>query len=304
MTINPGVISTGSLKLDIALQIGGYPSGSIIEISGPMGSGKTVLAQHAVAEAQLSGGKCGWIDADQMFCIQMAKYIGVNPDTLYYSNSNNTEQALGILQILAKCGSFSLVVLNSIQTLIPNSETRFGENRQPAEDNYRLISLVLAMIKRDIMDSKATVIFTNSSGKRSSAAYHLLSKQLDRLALTFYSGIRIGLLHDHFIQHSGLNPGVRIKAQILKNQFAPCLYKTDFDIISPEGINKTGEVYSLGCDLQLILRQEEGFIYQDICLGKTSSQIIHNLNQNRAIRDEIEQEIRQRLLPDVYPAAD
>ncbi len=304
MIKNPGVISTGSLKLDIALQIGGYPSGSIIEISGPTGSGKTVLAQHAVAEAQLAGGICAWIDADQMFSVQMAKNIGVNPDTLYYCNSNNTEQALGILHILAKSGSFSLVVLDSIQTLIPNSETLFRENRQPAEENYRLISLVLAMIKRDISDSNTTVFFTNSTGKRSGAAYHLLSKQLDRLALTFYSGIRISLLHDHFIQHSGLNPEVRIKAQILKNQFAPCLYKTDFDIINPVGINKTGEVFSLGCDLQLILRQEEGFIYQDICLGKTFSQIIHTLNENRAIRDEIEQKIRQRLLPDIYPAAD
>jgi hypothetical protein len=163
---------------------------------------------------------------------------------------------------------------------------------------------VLAMIKRDVLDSKTTVIFTNTIGRSSSNAYHLLSKQLDRLALTFYSGIRISLLRDHFIQHSGVNHGVNIKAQILKNQFAPCLYKTDFDIINSEGINKTGEVISLGCDQQIIIRQQKGYIFQDFCLGKTTYQIIHTLNQNRAIRDEIEQEIRQRLLPDIYPAAD
>ena len=289
------IISSGSLRLDIALGTGGYPRGIIIEICGPQASGKSTLGNHAVAEAQRVGGTCAWIDADQTFSAQFAHHCGVKVEDLYYSDINYLDGALDILERLAKSGVFMLIVLDSIPGLISNSESSRDLEMATEPISFSPLSETLARIASEISHNGTIVLFTNQFETKLSAIYHRLSAEPYRLALKLRSSIRIRLkAHDNIEMRQW---GTRIDVQITKNKFRPFLNSTNFDIMYVQGINKSTEVFDLGVFLKKVEIHSEGYSFRSINLGKTPEQAIDFIERDDRIRNEIESEIRRLLIP-------
>ncbi len=236
------VISTGSLRLDTALCTGGYPCGSIIAINGPASSGKTTLCQCAVISAQNQGHLSAWIDADHNFPSEFARCCGIDDQALYYCEPACTEQALDILETLAKSSAFSVVVLDSLQALTPAAELAGSLDKPADQVNQELLYLRLPAIRRAAQQSGTTILLTDQLNTRLSTVYHHLSANPQRLALKFHTAIHLHLNAEKEIQRGGKLIGAKIRVRITKNEFVPCLYTTNFDIIYPYGINKSGEV--------------------------------------------------------------
>jgi len=297
------VISSGSLRLDIALGTGGYPFGAIVLMNGPASSGKTTLCISAVISAQNRGCLSAWIDADHNFSSEFARRCGVDDQTLYYCDPSCTEQALDILETLAKSSAFSVIVLDSLYALTPTAELAGSLDKPADKINQEILHLRLPAIRQAAQQNGTTILLTNQPNTHLSAVYHQLAANLQRLALKFHTAIHLNLDTKKKIEHWGKQIGTKISVRITKNEFVPCLYTTDFDIMYPYGINKSGEVFDLGLVLQLIQKQAEGFFFQTTCLGKSSEQAVGFLQRNVLKRDEIESRIRQELIPEILNAA-
>ena len=297
------VISSGSLKLDILLGRGGYPTGTIVEISGSQASGKTVLCQHAAAEAQRMGRLCAWIDADRSLSLSFAQTCGVNASDLYYCDPATTEQALDILVTLTHSGAFSLIILDSLPSLIPQAELRGKPQHSPGQVNLGLLSDTLHTLRRLISISGTVVLITNRYDPGLAVIYHRLSENPQRLSLKLNASIRIRMSIIEPLQAGEDAIGVKVQARILKNKFAPFLNSTDFDIIHRQGINKPAEVFELGVSLKNIQKQDGGFRYRSLLLGTSASDAIRFLERNSRISEMVESEIRRKLIPDYFSAA-
>ncbi len=297
---NPGIIPTGSLKLDAALGIGGLPGGHLVEISGPQSSGKTTLCQHIIAESQKLDGVCAWIDADQTWDPRYALRCGVDINRLVVCNTFNAAAALDSLSILAKSGALSVIVLDSISSLVPLKSSPTDQVLHDHEDLQLQISKTLRIISNAIRKYHTAVIFTCLTLPRSQAIYHALAFHTSRLALKLQASIRIRLSPIRMLQISGKNIGRRVRAQIIKNTFHPCLQFADLDIMYGNGIGKSGELFDLGVQLALVENVNKSYYYRGSPLGTGNREAVHCLDNQPGIAQELEQDLRQMLFPDPH----
>jgi recombination protein RecA len=298
----PGVIPSGSLWLDIALGTGGLPEQELIEISGPEGSGKTTLCLQIIAEAQKLQKTCAYIDVDHTLDAAYAARCGVDIHQLYFVEPYCAEQALAILEVLIRSGSMGLIVLDSVDSLLPEEELYLPLGSEASQSSSKLLSLTLGNIGLQMGRQPASVIFTSRPQSGISAAYHQLSTHLDRLALKLQAGLRIGLLPIGPIRRENTVIGEHIQAQIIKSRVLPRFRKIGFDIMYNHGIIKIGEIFDLGVQLGIIQRRDNKYFFQDQELGAEREQALTIL-QHSTLDQALEQVIRQKLLPDMPTAA-
>lgn len=291
------VISSGSLKLDLALGVGGFFAGSIVEISGASSTGKTALSQHIVAEAQKINGLAAWIDTDMSFSPAFAHRCGVDLQNLYFSQPAIAEQALDVLERLVRSAAFSVIILDSLQTLVPSIEFKSEQFEINQSRDHELLSACLNRLDVHLRQSDTLVVFTNAPDAKMGAIYHRLGEQISRLAIKLHASVRLHLRRLGEIKRGKEYCGSRIQARVIKNKFAPCLYTTDFDIICDRGIDRTAEVFSLAASLHLIRQADDGFYYREVLLGKTPQQALDFLTGDLPVIQALEKEIRQKHIP-------
>jgi recombination protein RecA len=301
--------STGSLRLDIALGIGGIPGGTIVEINAPEAGGKTTLVYHLIAEAQKSGGVCAFIDPDRAFEPCFARQCGVQIEQLYFSQPEHAEQAYDIIKILANSGAFSIVALDSLNSMVPYHELSRSISQlagissgDALETEQELLARSLRKLSSSLHRTGTAVLFTSQTDRRMSPIYHQLAAHPARLALKLNAAIRLRLCPLSNLICNRQVIGARIRVRVIKNKFAPCLQPTDFDIIHYQGIDKTGEVLDLGVHCKLVQQLNDGVYFHTERLGKSISEAKHFLNLNIIVRNDIEKAIRQLLISDIHTA--
>ena len=265
---------------------------------------------HTIADAQKQAGICAFIDPDCAFDPAYAKQCGVELDQLYYSQPAHAEQAFDIVERLAETGAISIIVLDSRNSLVPQQQLNHPYNSSAdtissdiLETNQELLARSLRRLSGILRRSGTTIIFTNQPSRQMSAIYHQLATHPERLSLKLSASIRLRLSPLRYLFSNQQVIGLRVRTQIIKNKFAPCLHPIDFDIIHCQGIDKSGEVLDLGIRCKLIEQKQAGIYFQSECLGKTFSEAIRFLSQNIIIQDFIEKAIRQLLIPDNNSAA-
>jgi len=296
-------IPSGSLWLDIALGTGGLPAGEFTEIGGPESSGKTTLCLQAIAGAQNLNKACAFIDADHTLDASYAARCGVNIDSLYVVEPNSAEQALATLEILVNSGGISLIVLDSVETLVPEEEFYLPLGSVPVCESSKLLSQTLRNIALQVSRQRVTILLTNRPQYGGiSAAYHQLTSHLDRLALKLHASLSIGLQTTGLIWREKTVIGQHTQARIIKSRIAPHFHKIGFDIMDNHGIIKNGEIFDLGIQLGIIQRHQSRYLFHNYELGAGREQAILQL-QCTAAGQAIEQVIRQTLILDQFPAA-
>lgn len=289
-------IPTGSLRLDLALGTGGLPRGRFIEIFGPDASGKTTLCQHIIAEAQKMGESCAFIDVDHGMDSRYALRCGVDPDHLHYSEPMHAEQALDIVTTLARTDALAVIVIDSVSTLIPANDLQLDWSTTSRRYTDTLLSAAMRNLNGIIRKNNTTIVFTRLAGSSKSAVYHRLAKNPARLALKLHSAIRLELRPLSQLCENRKVIGNRVQVRIQKNTFQPCSRSIELDIMYNDGIEKAGEIFDLGTQLRIIDIEQSTFYYQGLKLGRKRQEAVGLLKANRALADEIEQVIRQKLL--------
>lgn len=289
------VIPTGSITLDQALGIGGYPKGRVIEIFGPESSGKTTLAIHAIAEAQKAGGIAAFIDAEHAFDSTYAQKLGVDIDELLISQPDNGEQALEIADHLIRSSAIDIVVIDSVAALTPKAEIEgeMGEAKMGLQ--ARLMSQALRKLTASISKTGTVCIFINQLRDKIGVVYGNPETTTGGNALKFYASIRIDIRKASVIKDGEEQLGARAKVKIVKNKLAPPFRRAEFDIMYGEGISKIGEIIDLGVDKGMIKKSGSWFSYGDQKLGQGRDAVKELLKGNDALREEIEAKVREAL---------
>ena len=289
------VIPTGSITLDQALGIGGYPKGRVIEIFGPESSGKTTLAIHAIAEAQKAGGIAAFIDAEHAFDSTYAQKLGVDIDELLISQPDNGEQALEIADHLIRSSAIDIVVIDSVAALTPKAEIEgeMGEAKMGLQ--ARLMSQALRKLTASISKTGTVCIFINQLRDKIGVVYGNPETTTGGNALKFYASIRIDIRKASVIKDGEEQLGARAKVKIVKNKLAPPFRRAEFDIMYGEGISKIGEIIDLGVDKGIIKKSGSWFSYGDQKLGQGRDAVKELLKGNDALREEIEAKGREAL---------
>ena len=289
------VIPTGSITLDQALGIGGYPKGRVIEIFGPESSGKTTLAIHAIAEAQKAGGIAAFIDAEHAFDSTYAQKLGVDIDELLISQPDNGEQALEIADHLIRSSAIDIVVIDSVAALTPKAEIEgeMGEAKMGLQ--ARLMSQALRKLTASISKTGTVCIFINQLRDKIGVVYGNPESTTGGNALKFYASIRIDIRKASVIKDGEEQLGARAKVKIVKNKLAPPFRRAEFDIMYGEGISKIGEIIDLGVDKGIIKKSGSWFSYGDQKLGQGRDAVKELLKGNDALREEIEAKVREAL---------
>lgn len=289
------VIPTGSITLDQALGIGGYPKGRVIEIFGPESSGKTTLAIHAIAEAQKAGGIAAFIDAEHAFDSTYAQKLGVDIDELLISQPDNGEQALEIADHLIRSSAIDIVVIDSVAALTPKAEIEgeMGEAKMGLQ--ARLMSQALRKLTASISKTGTVCIFINQLRDKIGVVYGNPETTTGGNALKFYASIRIDIRKASVIKDGEEQLGARAKVKIVKNKLAPPFRRAEFDIMYGEGISKIGEIIDLGVDKGIIKKSGSWFSYGDQKLGQGRDAVKELLKGNDALREEIETKVREAL---------
>ena len=289
------VIPTGSITLDQALGIGGYPKGRVIEIFGPESSGKTTLAIHAIAEAQKAGGIAAFIDAEHAFDSTYAQKLGVDIDELLISQPDNGEQALEIADHLIRSSAIDIVVIDSVAALTPKAEIEgeMGEAKMGLQ--ARLMSQALRKLTAGISKTGTVCIFINQLRDKIGVVYGNPETTTGGNALKFYASIRIDIRKASVIKDGEEQLGARAKVKIVKNKLAPPFRRAEFDIMFGEGISKIGEIIDLGVDKGIIKKSGSWFSYGDQKLGQGRDAVKELLKGNDALREEIETKVREAL---------
>ena len=288
-------ISTGSLSLDMALGIGGVPKGRIIEIYGPESSGKTTLALHILASAQKAGGIAAFIDAEHALDPVYAHNLGVDIDELLISQPDTGEQALEITDALVRSGAVDAIVIDSVAALVPRSEIEAEMGDSVVGLQARLMSQALRKLAGSISKTNCIVIFINQLREKIGVMYGNPETTTGGRALKFYSSVRLEVRRVETLSVGGTKVGNHTRVKVMKNKVAPPFREAEFDIIYGEGISRTSELVDTGLKLGLIEKGGSWFTYRDQRLqGKDSMK--DYLKQNPEIADELEAEIKERLL--------
>ncbi len=289
------VIPSGSITIDQALGIGGYPKGRVIEIFGPESSGKTTLAIHAIAEAQKAGGIAAFIDAEHAFDSAYARKLGVDIDELLISQPDNGEQALEIADHLIRSSAIDIVVIDSVAALTPKAEIEgeMGESKMGLQ--ARLMSQALRKLTASISKTRTVCIFINQLRDKIGVVYGNPETTTGGNALQFYASVRIDIRKASGIMDGEEQLGARAKVKIVKNKLAPPFRRAEFDIMYGEGISKIGEIIDLGVDLGILKKSGSWFSYGERKIGQGRDSVKELLKSDEALRDEIEAKVRAGL---------
>jgi recombination protein RecA len=286
-------ISTGSLGLDIALGIGGVPKGRIIEIYGPESSGKTTLALQIAAESQKKGGVCAFIDAEHALDIKYAGNLGVDVENLLVSQPDYGEQALDIVETVARSGAVDLIVIDSVAALTPKSEIEGEMGDSHVGLQARLMSQALRKLTGVVHKMNTTIIFINQIRmKIGSMGYGSPETTTGGNALKFYASVRIDVRRIQTLKQGEESIGNRVKAKVIKNKVAPPFKQAEFDVMFGEGISKEGELIDYGVKLDLVDKSGTWFSYQDVRLGQGREKAKAFLKENTDVARQIEEAIR------------
>lgn len=288
---NVDVIPTGSLTLDLALGIKGYPKGRVVEIYGPESSGKTTLTIHAIAECQKQGGIAAFIDAEHAFDPTYATALGVNIDDLIISQPDNGEQALEIADNLIRSGAVDLLIIDSVAALTPKAEIEgeMGDSQMGLQ--ARLMSKALRKLTSSIQKANCCTIFINQLREKIGVMFGNPETTSGGNALKFYASIRIDIRRATQIKDGEEITGNRTKVKIVKNKVAPPFRKAEFDIMYGQGISKVGEVIDLAVDHEIIKKSGSWFSYGDTKLGQGRDAVKALIQDNPELMDELEQKI-------------
>jgi recombination protein RecA len=289
------VISSGSIGVDIALGVGGFPRGRVVEIYGPESSGKTTLAIHAIAEAQKAGGIAAFIDAEHAFDRFYAKNLGVDIENLYISQPDNGEQALEITDHLIRSGALDIVVIDSVAALTPKSEIEgeMGDSKMGLQ--ARLMSQALRKLTANINRTNTTLVFINQLREKIGVMFGNPETTTGGNALKFYASVRIDIRRIGQIKEGEEIQGNRTRVKVVKNKLAPPFRKAEFDIIYGQGISKTGELIDLGVEMEILKKSGSWFSYGETRLGQGRDAVKNLLRDNPELSEEIEQKIKETI---------
>jgi len=289
------VIPTGSLTLDLALGVNGFPKGRVIEVYGPESSGKTTLAIHAIAECQKNGGIAAFIDAEHAFDQFYAQKLGVDVGNLLISQPDNGEQALEIADNLIRSGAIDLVVVDSVAALTPKAEIEgeMGDSQMGLQ--ARLMSKALRKLTGSINKAGCCCIFINQLREKIGVMFGNPETTTGGNALKFYSSIRVDIRRSSQIKDGDEVIGNRVKVKIVKNKVAPPFRKAEFDIMYGGGISKVGEIVDLGVDLNILKKSGSWFSYGETRLGQGRDSVKQLILDNPELMLELEQKIKEAL---------
>lgn len=289
------VIPTGSLTLDLALGIGGYPKGRIIEIYGPESSGKTTLALHAIAEVQKQGGRAAFIDAEHAIDPVYAKNLGVNIDELILSQPDSGEQGLEITESLVRSGAIDLIIVDSVAALVPQVELdgEMGDSQMGLQ--ARLMSKALRKLSGCLNKSECTIIFINQLREKIGVMFGNPETTTGGRALKFYSSIRIEIRRGEAIKNGTEIMGNKTNVKVVKNKVAPPFKSVSFDVIYGQGISKDGEVLDLATDLEIVEKSGAWYSYKGEKIGQGRENSKNYLKTHQDVFEEISNRIRAKI---------
>ena len=292
---NVEVIPTGSIGLNAALGVGGYPKGRIIEIYGPESSGKTTLAIHAIAEAQKAGGIAAFIDAEHAFDRFYAQKLGVDINNLYISQPDNGEQALEIAEQLIRSAAIDIIVIDSVAALTPKKEIEGDMGDSSVGLHARLMSQALRKVTSTIAKTNTTCIFINQLREKIGVMFGNPETTTGGNALKFYASVRLDIRKVTTLKDGDQPIGNQVRVKVVKNKVAPPFRKAEFEITFGEGISKIGEIVDLGTEYEIIKKSGSWFSYGDSKLGQGRDAVKTLLKDNPELCEEIEGKIMEKL---------
>ncbi len=290
--MNVESVPSGSLSLDIALGIGGFPRGRVVEIYGPESSGKTTVALHAVAEVQKRGGIAGFIDAEHALDPVYAQNIGVDIDNLYISQPDNGEQALEITETLVRSGAVDIVIVDSVAALVPKAEIDGEMGDSHVGLQARLMSQALRKLTGIISRSNCIVIFINQLREKVGVMFGNPETTTGGRALKFYSSVRLDVRRIESLKVSGEVIGNRTRVRVVKNKVAPPFKEAEFDIMFGQGISRTGDVLDLATECNIINKSGAWFAYEGEKIGQGRENAKNYLKEHPDVTQEVEQKVR------------
>jgi recombination protein RecA len=290
--VDVDAIPSGSLGLDIALGVGGYPRGRVVEIYGPESSGKTTLTLHAIAEAQKAGGIAAFIDAEHAFDRTYAEALGIDIDNLIISQPDHGEQALEIAENLIRSGAIDIVVIDSVAALTPKSEIEGEMGDSKMGLHARLMSQALRKMTSTISKTKCSVIFINQLREKIGVMFGNPETTTGGNALKFYASVRLDIRRSTQIKNSNSDVmGNKTRVKVVKNKVAPPFKMAEFDIMYGEGISKVGEIIDVGVEYDIVKKAGSWFSYEDTKLGQGRDAVKTLLLENPDLMDELEEKI-------------
>jgi recombination protein RecA len=288
-------ISSGSLGLDLALGVNGYPRGRVIEIYGPESSGKTTLTLHAIAEAQKAGGIAAFIDAEHAFDRTYAEKLGVDIENLIISQPDNGEQALEIAENLIRSGAIDIVVIDSVAALTPKSEIEGEMGDSKMGLHARLMSQALRKLTGTISKTNCTVFFINQLREKIGVMFGSPETTTGGNALKFYASVRLDIRRSTQIKDGDNVIGNRTKVKVVKNKVAPPFKVAEFDIMYGEGVSKSGEILDLAVEFEIIKKAGSWFSYGETKLGQGRDAVKALIKDNPEMADELEHKIKEHI---------
>jgi len=291
--VDVDVISSGSLGLDLALGVGGYPRGRVIEIYGPESSGKTTLTLHAIAETQKAGGIAAFIDAEHAFDRFYAQNLGVDIDNLIISQPDNGEQALEIADNLVRSGAIDMIVIDSVAALTPKSEIEGEMGDSKMGLHARLMSQALRKLTGSISKTNCTMVFINQLREKIGVMFGNPETTTGGNALKFYASVRLDIRRSTQIKDTdGTVRGNKTRVKVVKNKVAPPFKLVEFDIMYGEGVSKVGEILDLAVDFEIIKKSGSWFSYDETKLGQGRDAVKQMIKDNPDLMDELEEKIK------------
>jgi len=289
------VIPSGSLGIDLALGVGGYPKGRVVEIYGPESSGKTTLAIHAIAEVQRQGGIAAIVDAEHAFDRYYAENLGVDTENLFISQPDNGEQALEIAENLIRSGAIDLLVVDSVAALTPRAEIEGEMGDSQVGLQARLMSKALRKLTGAISKTGCCCIFINQLREKIGVMFGNPETTTGGNALKFYSSVRIDIRRSTQIKDGDTVMGNRTRVKIVKNKVAPPFAKAEFDIMYGRGISKSGEILDLAVELGLVKKSGSWFSYGDTKLGQGRDAVKSLIEDNPELMEELEEKLKAEI---------